>query len=837
MNTLTPPPSVLPDAPNPILDWFSAQGWTPFAFQREVWDAYRDGESGLIHSPTGTGKTYAAWLGALIEWTAAHPPPYSAVKRAGSVPLTVLWITPLRALAADTAESLRAPIQALELPWTVETRTGDTSATERGRQRRRLPSALVTTPESLSLLLTVDDAPSLFRDLRLVVVDEWHELMGTKRGVQTELALARLRRSNPGLRAWGLSATMGNLDTALRTLLGTADFETGEVKAGRLVRGDMAKPLRIDTILPETIERFPWSGHLGLTLLPQVIAAVEASRTALIFTNTRFQTETWYQAILEARPEWAGEIALHHSSLEKRTREWVEDQLRAGGLRCVVCTSSLDLGVDFPAVERVLQISSPKGAARLLQRAGRSGHQPGMESRVTCVPAHALELLEISAVRQAIQTGQIEDRPALDAPLDVLVQHLVTIGIGGGFDPDDLYREVRTAYTYRALSPAAWAWALDFVGRGGAALQGYPQYTRLRQADDGRYVVSDAAITRVHRMSIGTIMGDTALDVQYLRGGKIGTLEESFVSRLKPGDRFTLAGTVLEFVRLHALKVWVRKARSQRGKGLVPRWMGGGLPLSDQLTAHIRARLALAKDGHYPDAEMIALRPVLDVQSRLSVIPGSDQLLVESLRTREGHHLFCFPFEGRFVHEGLAALTAYRLSRHVPITFTLAANEYGFELLSDAPAPLADALDAGLFGLDNLLDDIWGSMNVSEMARRQFREIARVAGLVMQRFPGGSKTAKQMQASSGLIYDVLTQYDPHNLLIDQARREVLQNQLEQSRLYAALARIGAGGVLVREVRRPTPFAFPLLVDRLRQTVSSETLEERIRKMQLSYEKW
>jgi ATP-dependent helicase Lhr and Lhr-like helicase len=822
--------------PNLILEWFHGNGWTPFDFQEQVWQAYLDGKSGLIHSPTGTGKTYAVFLGALMEWVAQHPPPYAAVKRAKSAPLQVLWITPLRALASDTAESLQAPISAFNLPWTVETRTGDSSSAERARQRRRLPSVLITTPESLSLLLTHENTKTLFDSLKLVVVDEWHELMGTKRGVQTELALARLRRWRHDLRVWGLSATMRNLDTALRTLLGVADYETGEVPSGQLVRGDLSKALVVDTIIPQQIERFPWAGHLGLTLLPQVLKLVESNHSSLIFTNTRSQTERWYGEILDARPDWAGEIALHHSSLDRKTREWVEYALRAGSLRCVVCTSSLDLGVDFPTVDCVLQVGSPKGAARLMQRAGRSGHQPGAQSRVTCVPTNALELLEVSAAREAILTGEIEDRPPLDKPLDVLAQHLVTVGMGGGFDGNDLLREVRTARTYRHLTAEEWAWTLDFAARGGAALHNYAQYQRLHE-QDGYYRVTDPTIERTHRLSIGTILGDSTLEVQYLRGGKVGTIEESFISRLKKGDHFTLAGKVLQFVMLRDMKVWVRKAKSQRQKGVVPRWYGGGLPLSEQLTAQMRHRLDEVRQGIYRDAETEALRPLLDVQAALSTLPSSDELLIESAHTREGYHLFFFPFEGRFVHEGLAALTAYRLSRLQPITFTLASNDYGYELLSADPAPLQAALDANLFSVENLLTDILHSMNLSEMAKRQFREVARVAGLVLPRFPGGQKTVKQLQVSSSLIYDVFAVHEPDNLLLFQAQQEVLQKQLEQTRLHAALTRIKAGRRVVREVRRPTPFAFPLLVDRLRQTVTSETLEDRIRKMQLSYEKW
>jgi len=824
----------------PIEAWFQQQAWRPFPFQRQVWQAYLNGESGLIHSPTGSGKTYAAWLGPVAAWLATQPPATPAAQprrrkaRAVAPPLQVLWITPLRALVADTAQALQAPLQDLGLPWTVETRTGDTSAAARARHRERLPTALVTTPESLSLLLARPNAADLFASLQAVIVDEWHELMATKRGVQTELGVARLRRWQPTLRIWGLSATMGNLDVALRTLIGTADYATGEVRTGSLVQGDMTKQLYFESLIPPTVERFPWAGHLGLKLLPQVIEQIEANRTTLVFTNTRNQTERWYQEILAQREDWAGEIALHHSSLDPATRTWVETELRNGRLRCVVCTSSLDLGVDFPAVDCVMQVGSPKGVARLMQRAGRSGHQPGATSRVVCVPTHALELLEVSAARMAMQAGVIEARQPVAKPLDLLVQHLVTIGLGGGFQADELYREVRTTHAYQELTPGEWQWALNFVTSGGTALQNYAQYNRV-VINDGHYTVEDKTIAQMHRMSIGTIVGDAMLQVQYLSGNRLGQVEESFAARLKPGDRFTLAGKVLEFVRLREMKVWVRKATG--GKGIIPRWAGGNLPLSDALTTALRVKLEAARRGHYDDAELQALAPLFQVQEQWSVIPAPDELLIEVTKTREGHHLFIYPFAGRLVHEGLAALTAYRLGRLQPITFTLAANDYGFELLSPEPAPLMDGLVAGLFSVHNLLDDILQSLNAAEMAKRQFREIARVAGLVIQRFPGGQKTTRQLQASSGLIYEVLQDYDRGNLLLQQAEQEVLQRQLEASRLQRALTKIGEGRITVKGVRRPTPFAFPLLVDRMRQTVTSETLEDRIRKMQLRYEKW
>lgn len=822
-----------------IRAWFAGNNWTPFDFQEEVWQAYLQGESGLIYSPTGTGKTYAAWLGPLIEWMETHSSATvtskSTRKRSAAPLLRVLWITPLRALASDTEAALQTILNQLDIHWTVETRTGDTSTTVRNRQRTQLPTVLITTPESLSLLLTHPDALDTFSDLQAVIVDEWHELLSTKRGVQTELALARLRRWQPQLRTWGLSATVGNLDYALRTLLGFANFETGEFPVGRLVRGDVSKVLVIDSLIPETVERFPWAGHLGLKLLPRVLDIISANKTTLIFTNTRSQTERWYQEILEARPEWAGEIALHHSSLEKKTREWVENGLRQGILRCVVCTSSLDLGVDFPAVDAALQIGSPKGTARLLQRAGRSGHQPGLPSRITCVPTNVLELLEISAVRDAVKSGRIEDRVPIENPLDVLVQHLVTIGLGGGFTADDLYREVRTTRAFHSLSPSEWEWSLNFVAHGGTALHAYPEYNRLQQ-QDGQYRVTDKFVAQTHRMSIGTILGDANLQVKYLRGGKIGSIEESFVSRLTKGDKFTLAGKVLEFVRIHDLTVWVRRAKNS-AKGIIPRWFGGSLPLSEELASQVRHKLGQAHNQIYVDAEMLALKPIFELQTKWSRIPLPNELLIESAYTTDGHHLFFYPFEGRLVHEGMAALFAYRLSRVRPLTFTLSFNDYGFELLSPEPIPLDEGLAQGLFSTENLIDDILSSMNASEMAKRQFREIARVSGLVIQSFPGGQKTMRQLQASSSLIYEVLEKYEPDNLLLNQSQQEVLQRQLEQNRLYTSLQRIHVGKVIVKPVKHPTPFAFPLLVSRLRQTVSSETFEDRIRKMQLRYEKW
>ena len=804
-----PPPA----EPVPPLAWFAAKGWTPFDFQHEAWAAYADGESGLIHASTGTGKTYAAFFGPVLEALSEPQPPEPP-------PVRVLWLTPLRALSSDTAASLAAPLDAIGLNWDVGLRTGDTKQSLRRKQAARLPSVLVTTPESLSLLLTHADAREKFAGLRCVVADEWHELLSSKRGVLTELALARLRTWNPALRTWGLSATLGNTETAAKVLLGVG-------RTPRLIRGRLPKATVIDSVLPERVERFPWGGHLGLTLLPQVVAAIESGRSALVFTNTRSQTEIWYQAILKERPDWAGQIALHHGSLDRDVRDWVEDQLRLGTLRCVVCTSSLDLGVDFSPVDRVIQVGSPKGVARLMQRAGRSGHQPGGVSRVTCVPTNAFELVEVAAARAAAEAGKIESREPYSKPLDVLAQHVVSSALAGGFFPDDLLREVRTTHAYAHLTDAEWAWVLDFAVRGGETLRAYPDFKRV-EIIDGLYVVTDRRVAMRHRMTVGTISSEASVGVRFLKGGRLGHVEEMFASRLKAGDRFTFAGRVLEFIRVRDMTCWVKLAK--KPPNTVPRWAGGRMPFSTELAAAVRDQLAAAAGGELNSPELEALAPILHLQAKWSRVPTPEEFLVERLETREGFHHFLYPFEGRLAHEGLAALMATRISRRAPITVTIAINDYGFELLAPTELVLTEADLRELLDPAGIDADIRASMNMAETAKRQFREVARVAGLVSAGFPGANKSAKQVQASSGLFYDVFAEYDPGNLLLEQARREVLERQFERSRLLAALERLRRSELVIVNPPRPTPLAFPLLVERIRGTLSSESLAERVQRM-------
>jgi ATP-dependent Lhr-like helicase len=822
--------------------WFAARGWTVFPFQRDVWAAAAAGRSGLLHASTGAGKTYAVWFAALqrAAYGQAKAEVEAKVKvkvkvkvgagakagirtRAG---LRVLWITPMRALAADTLRALQdaAP------EWQVEARTGDTSSAQRARQNKQLPDALITTPESLTLLLSHPDAIERFKQLQMIIIDEWHELMGNKRGVQTQLALARLRQWNPALLVWGLSATLGNLERAREVLM--AD--------GVIVEGHVAKQIVVDTLIPEHPTRFPWGGHLGVQMLQPVIGEIDKHAATLVFTNTRSQAELWYQHLLDARPDWAGLIALHHGSLDKEVREWVELNLKQGQLKAVVCTSSLDLGVDFLPVERVLQIGSAKGIARLLQRAGRSGHAPGRVSRLTLVPTQSMELLEAAGAIQAVAERDIEARPVPEKPLDVLVQHLVTMALGGGFRSQALLAEVRSAWSYRHLSDDEWQWALDFVARGGQTLVVYPEYRRVLPDEEGVYRVPDPAVGRRHRMGIGTIVSDSSLQVKYVSGGRLGSVEESFIARLRKGDHFLFAGRILEFVRLHEMTAYVRRASG--AKGAVPRWQGGRMPMSSELAHAALEQLRRATLDRYEGPEMQALKPLLEIQRRWSSLPTNDSTVIETMHSREGRHLFMFPFAGRSVHVGLASLLAYRVGRMTPVTFSIAVNDYGFELLSAQElewAPLLAATqgaEVALFSTDHLLEDVLASLNASEMSQRRFREIARIAGLVFQGYPGQGKSARQLQASSSLFFAVFSQHDAGNLLLTQAQREVLEQELELGRLRATLLALQARSVRFHAIKRATPFGFALMVERFREKLSTEKLSDRVARLVRELEK-
>ncbi len=804
-------PSVRPTNVDEVVDllraWFGDRGWDVFAFQEEVWRAAAAGASGLVHAPTGTGKTLAAWLAAVARLALdSEPPPAGGLR--------VVWMTPLRALAADTAAALTEPLRglgSLTRGWRVDLRTGDSSAADRRRLRTNWPTALVTTPESLSILLSLETASEIFANLDTVVVDEWHELLSTKRGVQTELALARLRALRPSLITWGLSATLANLDEALAAIVGTSPRVPP-----RLVSAAIPRQLEIETLIPEPMERFPWAGHMGMRLLPQVVAALDRAETSLVFTNTRSQAERWFEAIGQARPDWKRRLALHHGSVDRELRSAAERGLKQGKLKCVVATSSLDLGVDFGPVEQVFQVGSPKGIARLLQRAGRSGHTPGGIGRLVCVPTHALELIECAAARTAATAGTIEARSPLTAALDCLAQHIVTVACSGGFRAEELRREVCSTRAFADLDDASWQWAIDFAARGGPALSAYPDYARIKERF-GRWYVASPAIARRHRMGIGTIAGDVTVEVKWLRGGRLGTVEESFVSRLKEGDRFLFAGRPLVLFRFDGLTAWVKRSRSPAPLQ-VPRWNGGRMPLSTLLS---EAVLDLVRGATPPGSaaprELAAVQPLLEIQARWSRLPNHDTLLVERWRGRDGEHAFVFPFAGRLVHEGLASLVAWRLANRRPSTLTMAFNDWGFEIAGRDGLPHTARDWRRLFAPQTVLDDLLACLNATEMARRHFREIARVAGLVQS----GGRSNRQTQASAGLIFDVLAEHDASNMLLAQTRREVLERQFEFRRLIAALDRIAGQEVQVIETPRLTPLAFPIWAEFIQSRLTTK----------------
>ena len=782
--------------------WFPARGWRPLPFQVETWKAYAAGKSGLIHAPTGLGKTLAAWLGPVM----AH---------GNEKGLRVLWITPLRALAADTVRSLQEALDGAEAAQKVEARTGDTSSSVRARQKARPPFALVTTPESLSLLLTDEVQKANLCSLRAVVVDEWHELMGSKRGVQTELCLARLRALNPQLRVWGLSATIGNLDEAMRVLLGSAAAE------GALIHGRDRKRIEVETLMPENVETFPWSGHLGVKLVKAVVERIDAVQTTLLFTNTRSQTEIWFQELLEARPEWSDELAMHHSSIDREQREVVEQRLREGTVKCVVCTSSLDLGVDFSPVEQVIQVGSPKGIARLLQRAGRSGHRPGETSRVLGVPTNALEIIEFSAAREAMDARRIEQRRPVLKPLDLLAQHLITIGLGGGFRAEEMLAEVRGTHAFAQLTDEEWMWTLTFVTTGGV-LKAYPQYQKLRVDENGLHRLTDATLARIHRMSIGTIVAAAAVSLRMKNGRRLGSVEEWFIAGIRPGKCFIFGGRVWELVRVHGLVATVQVPAKKQARGGIPSWQGGKSPLSSELSAAVSEKLRRYRAGERDGTpEMRKVAPILATQAKWSLVPNPDELLIETTRTRDGHHAFVYPFAGRIVNGALGTLIGYRLGREKPLTLRVTPNDYGVELFSNTPFDVDEARWRELLAPENLLADVLASVNAAELGRHHFREIARVAGLILSGTPGSPPTMKSLQTSSGLLWDVFAQYDPTNLLLAQSQREVLERQMDYRRLDETLHGLQKRQLVLRECARLTPLAFPLWADRISHSVGKE----------------
>jgi len=823
-----------------IQGWLAKKEFKPFAYQEEAWQYIINGKSGLVNAPTGTGKTFSVFLGSIIQFINEHPDNYQSKAKNS---LQLIWITPLRALAKDIGRAMEEVIDELGMQWKVGIRNGDTSTSDRAKQKRRMPEVLIITPESMHLFLAQKGYADVFKTLRVIAVDEWHELIGGKRGVQVELAISRIigvrgnnndnstpnsKNQSPDISIWGISATIGNLEEAKDVLLSPI----GE--KGVIVRARLNKAIEVQSVLPDEIEKYPWAGHLGIKLAEKVLPIIDNSRTTLIFINTRGMSELWYQTLLNIAPHLAGAIALHHGSIEMELRTWVEEALHEGKLKAVVCTASLDLGVDFRPVETVIQVGSPKGVARFLQRAGRSGHRPDAVSRIYFLPTHSLELVEAAALKQAIGEQFIESREPLMLCYDVLVQYLGTLACGDGFYPDQIFEEVRKTHCYQELTEDEWREMLYFITSGGNALQQYDEYKKV-EVMNGLYKINSRRIALRHRLHIGTIVSDNTMKVKFMGGGYVGVIEESFITRLEPGDAFTLAGRQLELVTIKEMTAFVKKSSKKNAK--IPSWMGGRLPLSASLGKVLREQVSLAATGKRNTAiELKALRSLFALQKRLSHVPEENELLIEQIETKDGFHLFVYPFEGRLVHEAMAALLAYRIGKILPITFSIAMNDYGFELLSDQPIPVDDSNVYELFSLDNLMEDIQRSVNSTEMAKRKFRDIAVIGGLIFQGFPGEYKKARHLQASAGLLFNVFNEYDPDNVLIRQAYQEVFSQQMEEIRLRDMLQRVQKSKIILTFPERLTPFCFPIKVDSMRENLTSEKLADRVRRMQEQLEK-
>ncbi len=809
-------------------EWFTARSWKPFPFQKQTWNAFYQGKNGLLNAPTGSGKTYALWIPIVLDYIKKNPN-YKTKHRKG---VKALWITPLRALSVEIKQAAERFVNEIGVPFTVGIRTGDTSQKERAAQKRSMPDLLITTPESLQLLLASKGYDKTFKDLTAVIIDEWHELLGSKRGVQMELGLSRLKNIAPELRIWGISATIGNLEQAKEVLLG---HESNAGKNSILIKTNINKKIKVQSIIPSQMETFPWRGHLGLHLLEEVIPIIEQSKTTLLFTNTRAQCEIWFQKLLEKHPEFAGEIAMHHGSINKETRLWVEHAIREGTLKAVVCTSSLDLGVDFAPVETIIQIGGPKGVARFLQRAGRSGHQPGKQSVIYFLPTHAMELIEASALQKAVKKQSIEDRIPYLNSFDVLVQYLISLAVSNGFYPDQIFPEIKRTFCFQSITKEQFRWVLNFITFGSQSLQTYDEYKKVEIESDGRFKVNSRAVAMRHRLQIGTIVSDAVLSVKYVTGGYLGSIEEWFVSKLKPGDVFTFAGRNLALFRIKNMQVLVKKSKQKTSK--VPSWMGGRMSFSSEMSELLRDELYLAGTTTVKKSkELKALSHIFERQERESVVPSSNEFLIETFKTREGYHAIFYPFEGRFVHEAMASLIAYRISLLDPITFSIAYNDYGFELLSDQEIDIQQVLDNDLFTTRFLKNDLQKSLNATEMARRKFRDIAVIAGLVFTGYPDKLIKSKHLQSSSQLLFNVFKDYEPDNLLFQQAFTETFEHQLEEGRLQLALERINSQNITWRPCKKPTPFSFPIITDRLREKLSSEKLADRIKKMTAQLEK-
>lgn len=787
------------DSPLParFADWFAARGWEIHPHQRAMLAAHRAGQDTLLIAPTGGGKTLAGFLPALVD-----------LAETGSTgrPHT-LYVSPLKALAVDIARNLEAPIQEMGLAVTAQTRTGDTPQAKRQRQRAKPPDMLLTTPESLALMLSQEDARGYFADLGLVIVDEIHALAGGKRGDQLALCLGRLSALAPGSRRVGLSATVADPGALQRWLARGAD-----PARVRLIEHRAAAAAEIEILT--TQDRMPWSGHMGLHVLGAVHERLRAARTAIVFVNTRAQAEMVFQELWRLNDDNLA-IALHHGSLAREQRRKVEAAMARGDLRAVVATSSLDLGIDWAAVDLVIQIGAPKGTSRLIQRIGRANHRLDEPSRAVLAPANRFEVLECRAALEGARAGELDGEPPRPGGLDVLAQHVLLSACAGPIDPDALFAEVTGCGPYADLTRRDFDDVVGFVADGGYALGAYERWKRLFRRADGLYEVADKDVRRRARMNVGTIVEAATLKIRLNRGPVLGEVEEYFVNGLVPGDTFIFAGRLLRFERLRDNWVEASPARGQEPK--IPAYAGGRLPLSTYLAERVRALLAdPTRWADLPGQVAEWLR----LQAWRSVLPGRDDLLVETFPRGRKRFLVAYCFEGRNAHQTLGMLLTRRMERMGAGPIGFVATDYVIAVWSLREVASIPAL----FDADMLGDDLEAWMDESSMLKRTFRRCAVIAGLIEPRLPGAEKSGRQVTFNADLIYDVLRRHEPDHVLLRATRADAAGGLTDVKRLAEMLTRV-QGRVIHRALERVSPLAVPVLLEVGREQVAGGTLDE------------
>jgi ATP-dependent Lhr-like helicase len=838
------PPGLLPAG---FARWFADRGWQPRAHQLDLLAKARTGRSVLLIAPTGAGKTLAGFLPTLVDLSEARLERRGTrasklrsvghdVRRDGG--LHTLYISPLKALAVDIARNLEQPVAQMNLPIRIETRTGDTPASKRQRQRRDPPDILLTTPEQLALILASPDAPYLFGSLKRVVLDELHALVTSKRGDLLSLGLARLFRLAPGLASVGLSATVATPDDLRRYLVPQSTDRPA--LADLVVAEGGAAP---NVTMLDTAERLPWAGHSAQHALGEIYDLIKRHRTALVFVNTRSQAERIFQELWRINDDGLA-IALHHGSLDVAQRRKVEAAMADGRLRAVVCTSSLDLGVDWGDVDLVINVGAPKGSSRLLQRIGRANHRMDEPSRGVLVPANRFEVLECRAALDAIAVNQQDTPPARTGALDVLAQHVLGCACGAPFLADELFAEVRSAAPYAGLARADLDAAIDFVATGGYALKAYERFAKIRQGKDGRWRISHPAVAQRYRMNVGTIVEADMLKVRLVRaragkalprGGRLlGEVEEYFIEMLVPGDTFVFAGEVLKYEAMARDEVYASRAAAENPK--VPSYEGGKFPLSTYLADRVRGIIS-ERDAWrgLPDQ----VRDWLEIQAWRSLVPGRRELLVETFPRADKHYLVCYPFEGRLAHQTLGMLLTRRLERARLRPLGFVANEYALAVwgLGDLALHIGRgdlSLDA-LFDQDMLGDDLEAWLAESSLMKRTFRTCAIIAGLIERRFPGKEKSQRQVTVSTDLIYDVLRGHEPDHILLRAARADAATGLLDIARLAAMLSR-SKGRIVHKALDHVSPLAVPVMLEIGREPVHgeagdallAETVEELVR---------